>query len=653
MKSNSKVNYRKGMVAVTVATILASYGVTTVGATVNENVVNAAESSMVEEGIVNEVVANETTEVVVEEEAVADDVVEETVATADEEAVVDEVAVQEETTALEEATVTQEAVVTQEVVQTPSARATNEVVYAGADFSVVKTDEGVYNAVVGGSSQRLLVSGYAYTDVLSVAKTGLGDYVVCGSAYNQIGGDKVGFVAKLNSSYGIGNTTIISEGTVSSMNILDNRHMTVSGPSVSAITIDIPGYLEDLREVGRTTVNGRDIRVVKDYGAENYSIVEVKDRITNVLATFKSGEEPQVTFNGSDMYFISDYAGDMFVSKYTLDGEIKQVNLGEVNGTNPEFVYYIEYIDGALFVADLVPSGEYTYDTYLMEFDSNLGYVASYKFASTPQYEVPTISTVNPTDTQLVVILNGAPVTVDRLIINNGNDDNVVTPPVEDNGSQGGDDGSTIPPTDNGDQDNNGTGDEVVVPPTDNDNQGGNDEVNPPVDNGDQDGDQDNNGGVVVPPTDNGNQGGEVVVPPTDNGDQDNNGSVDNDQDADDNQNGTVDNDQDGTVDNDQDDAVVDDNNGSVDNDATADDEQQGTTGNDSATTNPSDSVVVTPSDDNNTTTNDTTTGSATTNNESGSTATLPQTGSLPLGGFAGLASIFSGLGLFMKSKRK
>ena len=70
MKTNSKVNYKKGMVAATVATLLATYGVTTVGATVNVNDENTVD--------VNAVAVNSNAvveEEVVEDEAVVEDVV--------------------------------------------------------------------------------------------------------------------------------------------------------------------------------------------------------------------------------------------------------------------------------------------------------------------------------------------------------------------------------------------------------------------------------------------------------------------------------------------------------------------------------------------------------------------------------------------------
>ena len=74
MKTNSKVNYKKGMVAATVATLLATYGVTTVGATVNVNDENAVDVNAVNESSVVE----ETT--VTEDEAVVVDAEEASVA---------------------------------------------------------------------------------------------------------------------------------------------------------------------------------------------------------------------------------------------------------------------------------------------------------------------------------------------------------------------------------------------------------------------------------------------------------------------------------------------------------------------------------------------------------------------------------------------
>ena len=78
MKTNSKVNYKKGMVAATVATLLATYGVTTVGATVNNDTNNVTDSAVaVNSNAVNESsVVEETTvtdeNAVVEEEVVVD-----------------------------------------------------------------------------------------------------------------------------------------------------------------------------------------------------------------------------------------------------------------------------------------------------------------------------------------------------------------------------------------------------------------------------------------------------------------------------------------------------------------------------------------------------------------------------------------------------
>ena len=66
MKTNSKVNYKKGMVAATVATLLATYGVTTVGATVNNDTNNVTDSTVA----VNSNAVNENA--VVEEEVVVD-----------------------------------------------------------------------------------------------------------------------------------------------------------------------------------------------------------------------------------------------------------------------------------------------------------------------------------------------------------------------------------------------------------------------------------------------------------------------------------------------------------------------------------------------------------------------------------------------------
>ena len=76
MKTNSKVNYKKGMVAATVATLLATYGVTTVGATVNNDTNNVTDSAVaVNSNAVNENTVVEEEEEVVEDEAVVEDVV--------------------------------------------------------------------------------------------------------------------------------------------------------------------------------------------------------------------------------------------------------------------------------------------------------------------------------------------------------------------------------------------------------------------------------------------------------------------------------------------------------------------------------------------------------------------------------------------------
>ena len=86
MKTNSKVNYKKGMVAATVATLLATYGVTTVGATVNNDTNNVTDSAVaVNSNAVNESsVVEETTvtdeNAVVEEEVVVVDAEEASVA---------------------------------------------------------------------------------------------------------------------------------------------------------------------------------------------------------------------------------------------------------------------------------------------------------------------------------------------------------------------------------------------------------------------------------------------------------------------------------------------------------------------------------------------------------------------------------------------
>ena len=101
MKTNSKVNYKKGMVAATVATLLATYGVTTVGATVNNDTNNVTDSTVaVNSNAVNEnTVVEEAVDADVEEPSVTpvETVVEEVSSPSEEVDVVEPTAVAENT----------------------------------------------------------------------------------------------------------------------------------------------------------------------------------------------------------------------------------------------------------------------------------------------------------------------------------------------------------------------------------------------------------------------------------------------------------------------------------------------------------------------------------------------------------------------------
>lgn len=531
MKTNSKVNYKKGMVAATVATLLATYGVTTAGATMNTEAVNDSVS-------INDV-----------------SVVEETTVTGDvEEAVVEDTVNDVDTDAVD---VIEEVTVTEEV-SSPS------------------------------------------EEVVAVAE--------------------------------------------------NTRSREV-----------LPGTLWDYLPLGDYFYNEKSIAICSEIGGTTFYMVEImKDDSMEIIQTFESKTTPMFDVIDGVSYFVVNDGSGYEVLSITIDGATSKVPFKNGADTPARDVTFIKTVDGNLFVASL---GELDYNglgiTYVSEYNSDLKYMGSYAINPTVIDPIHFVRDIAIVDGKVVIVANGKDFTFDRVTggetekppVDNGQDNNggdnnnnggdngndgTEKPPVDNGGDNNGETEKPQPPIDGGNGQDQGNGGETEKPepPVDGGNGNDGETEKPPVDNGDQDnnggqdnGDQDNNGG------DQDNNGGDQ-----DNGDQDNNGGQDNNDGNQDN-NGSTDNN--GSIDDNQNNNGSQDN-GSQDNNQGSDNNQNnGSTDNG---TNPS--VPVTPNNNGNSST-------GTTNGNTTTVPTLPQTGQLPVGAFAGLASIFSGLGLFIKNKRK
>ena len=374
----------------------------------------------------------------------------------------------------------------------------------------------------------------------------------------------------------------------------------------------LPGTLWDYLPLGDYFYNEKSIAICSEIGGTTFYMVEImKDDSMEIIQTFESKTTPMFDVIDGVSYFVVNDGNGYEVLSITIDGATSKVPFKNGADTPARDVTFIKTVDGNLFVASL---GELDYNglgiTYVSEYTSDLKYMGSYAINPTVIDPIHFVRDIAIVDGKVLIVANGKDFTFDRVTggetekppVDNGQDNNG-----GDNGNNGGDngnDGTEKPPVDNG-GDNNGT--ENPQPPVDGGNGQDNNGVTekPPVDNG---GDQDNNGGQD---NNDGNQDNNNGNQDNNGGDQDNNGSTD------DNQNN---------------------NDGSQDNNQGSDNNQNnGSTNNG---TNPS--APVTPNNDGNSSTGTTTT-----------VPTLPQTGQLPVGAFAGLASIFSGLGLFIKNKRK
>ncbi len=380
----------------------------------------------------------------------------------------------------------------------------------------------------------------------------------------------------------------------------------------------LPGTLWDYLPLGDYFHDEKNIAICSEIGGTTYYMVEImKDDSMEIIQTFESKILPTFSTIDGVSYFVVNAGNGYEVLSITIDGVTSRVPFKNGADTPARDVTKSVSVDGHLFVASL---GELDYNglgiTYVSEYGSDLTYKGSYAIAPTVIDPIHFVDYVNIVGGKVVITANGKEFTFDRVSggetekppVDNGGDNNGG----DNNGNNGGDNngGETEkPPVDGGD--NNGG--ETEKPPVDNGEDNGTEK--PPVDNG---GDQDNNGG-----NNNGEDNG-TEKPPVDNGNQDNNGSTDGNQDN----NGSTDGNQD--------------NNGSTDG-------NQDNNGNQD-TQKPD--VPVNPSKPNDNTTNNGT-NNGTGNGSTQNVPTLPQTGQLPVGAFAGLASIFSGLGLFIKSKRK
>ena len=362
----------------------------------------------------------------------------------------------------------------------------------------------------------------------------------------------------------------------------------------------LPGTLWDYLPLGDYFHDEKNIAICSEIGGTTFYMVEImKDDSMEIIQTFESKTTPMFDVIDGVSYFVVNAGNGYEVLSITIDGVTSRVPFKNGADTPARDVTFGKSVDGSFFVASL---GVLDYDglgtTYVSEYGSDLTYKGSYAIAPTVIDPIHFVDDVKVEGDKVIITANGNDFTFDRV---SGGD--TEKPPVDTEKPQ--------PPVDTEkppvDTEKPPVDTEKPQPPVDTEKPpvdtekppvggGETEKPEPPVDGGN--GGDNGNGGETEKPeppvdTEKPPVDTEKPQPPVDGGNQDNNGSSNEEK----------------------------------------------------------PNVPVKPSKPGNGSNNGTNNGTG--NGSTQNVPTLPQTGQLPVGAFAGLASIFSGLGLFIKSKRK
>ena len=357
----------------------------------------------------------------------------------------------------------------------------------------------------------------------------------------------------------------------------------------------LPGTLWDYLPLGDYFHDEKNIAICSEIGGTTFYMVEImKDDSMEIIQTFESKTTPMFDVIDGVSYFVVNAGNGYEVLSITIDGVTSRVPFKNGADTPARDVTKSVSVDGHLFVASL---GELDYNglgiTYVSEYNSDLEYMGCYAINPTVIDPIHFVDYVNIVDGKVVITANGKEFTFDR--VTGGETEK---PPVGGGETEKPPVDTEKPPVDTEkppvDTEKPQPPVDTEKPPVDTEKPpvGGGETEKPPVGGGETE--------KPEPPVDGGNggdngNGGETEKPepPVDGGNQDNNGSSNEEK----------------------------------------------------------PNVPVKPSKPGNGSNNGTNNGTG--NGSTQNVPTLPQTGQLPVGAFAGLASIFSGLGLFIKSKRK
>ncbi|MFQ9249463.1 MAG: LPXTG cell wall anchor domain-containing protein [Clostridium paraputrificum] len=362
----------------------------------------------------------------------------------------------------------------------------------------------------------------------------------------------------------------------------------------------LPGTLWDYLPLGDYFHDEKNIAICSEIGGTTFYMVEImKDDSMEIIQTFESKTTPMFDVIDGVSYFVVNAGNGYEVLSITIDGVTSRVPFKNGADTPARDVTFGKSVDGSFFVASL---GVLDYDglgtTYVSEYGSDLTYKGSYAIAPTVIDPIHFVDDVKVEGDKVIITSNGNDFTFDRVSGGDTEKPPVDTekPPVD----------TEKPPVD------------TEKPPVDTEKPpvGGGETEKPPVD-------------TEKPPVDTEKPpvgGGETEKPepPVDGGNGGDNG------------NGGETEKPEPPVDTEKPQPPVD--GGNQDNNGSSNEEKP--------------NVPVNPSKPNDNTANSGT-NNGTGNGSTQNVPTLPQTGQLPVGAFAGLASIFSGLGLFIKSKRK
>ena len=376
----------------------------------------------------------------------------------------------------------------------------------------------------------------------------------------------------------------------------------------------LPGTLWDYLPLGDYFHDEKNIAICSEIGGTTFYMVEImKDDSMEIIQTFESKTTPMFDVIDGVSYFVVNAGNGYEVLSITIDGVTSRVPFKNGADTPARDVTFGKSVDGSFFVASL---GVLDYDglgtTYVSEYGSDLTYKGSYAIAPTVIDPIHFVDDVKVEGDKVIITANGNDFTFDRVSGGDTEKPPVDTekPPVDTEKPQPPVD-TEKPPVDTEKPqppvDTEKPPVDTEKPPVDTEKPpvGGGETEKPPVGGGETE--------KPEPPVDGGN-GGETEKPEP---------PVDTEKPQ-------------PPVDTEKPQPPVD--GGNQDNNGSSNEEKP--------------NVPVNPSKPNDNTANSGT-NNGTGNGSTQNIPTLPQTGQLPVGAFAGLASIFSGLGLFIKSKRK